>query len=62
MDERLRGSGREGESELIIQRLLCPLINEAFKLLGEGGVVSGRPGDVDIVFIRGKPQYSTLYC
>ena len=56
------GSGGDevGESELIIQRLLCPLINEAFKLLGEGGVVSGRPGDVDIVFIRGEIQYVTL--
>ena len=37
----------------IQERLLCPLINEAFKLLGEGGVPSDRPGDVDVIFLRG---------
>ena len=41
-------------NEIIIQRILYPLINEAFKLLGEGGVPSGRPGDVDIIFVKGK--------
>ena len=37
----------------IQERLLYPLVNEAFKLLGEGGVPSDRPGDVDIIFLRG---------
>ena len=41
---------RERTAERVTQRLLYPLINEAFKLLGEGGVVSARPGDIDIVF------------
>ena len=48
-------------NEIIIQRVLYPLINEAFKLLGEGGVPSGRPGDVDIIFVKGKNCYITLY-
>ena len=48
-------------NEIIIQRVLYPLINEAFKLLGEGGVPSGRPGDVDIIFVKGKKCYITLY-
>ena len=44
---------RESTTERVVQRLLYPLINEAFKLLGEGGVVSARPGDIDIVFLKG---------
>jgi hypothetical protein len=44
---------RQGTAERVVQRLLYPLINEAFKLLGEGGVVSARPGDIDIVFLKG---------
>lgn len=43
--------------EIIIQRLLYPLINEAFKLLGEGGVPSGRPGDIDIIFVKGRKSF-----
>lgn len=43
----------ESTAERVTQRLLYPLINEAFKLLGEGGVVSSRPGDIDIVFLKG---------
>ena len=39
--------------DAIQQRLLYPLINEAFRLLGEGGVPSDRPGDVDVIFLRG---------
>ena len=35
------------------KRLLYCLINEGFRLLGEGGVVSYRPGDVDIVYNYG---------
>ena len=31
-------------------RLLYCLLNEGFRLLGEGGVVSYRPGDIDIVY------------
>lgn len=34
-------------------RLLYSLINEGFRLLGEGGVVSYRPGDIDIVYTYG---------
>jgi 3-hydroxyacyl-CoA dehydrogenase len=45
---------RERVDELITQRLLYPLINEAFKLLEQGGAVSGRPGDIDIVFLKGQ--------
>lgn len=44
---------KEGTAERVVQRLLYPLINEAFKLLGEGGVVSARPGDIDIIFLKG---------
>lgn len=44
---------RENTAERVVQRLLYPLINEAFKLLGEGGVVSARPGDIDIIFLKG---------
>ena len=50
---------RESTAERVTQRLLYPLINEAFKLLGEGGVVSARPGDIDIVFLKGT--YSSIY-
>jgi 3-hydroxyacyl-CoA dehydrogenase len=56
---------RERVGELITQRLLYPLINEAFKLLEQGGAVSGRPGDIDIVFLKGsntaKRSY-VVYC
>ena len=34
-------------------RLLYCLINEGFKLLGEGCVLSNRPGDIDIVYNYG---------
>ena len=34
-------------------RLLYCLLNEGFRLLGEGGVVSYRPGDIDIVYTYG---------
>lgn len=44
---------RESTAKRVTQRLLYPLINEAFKLLGEGGVVSARPGDIDVVFLKG---------
>jgi 3-hydroxyacyl-CoA dehydrogenase/enoyl-CoA hydratase/carnithine racemase len=39
--------------EEIMERLLYPLINEGFKVLSDRGVVSGRPGDIDIIFIMG---------
>ena len=45
---------KRATDEYIVQRLLFPVINEAFKLLGEGGVPSGRPGDVDIIFVKGN--------
>jgi 3-hydroxyacyl-CoA dehydrogenase len=43
----------------VTQRLLFALVNEGFKLLGEGGVLSYRPGDVDIIYVRGYgwPSY-----
>ena len=34
-------------------RLIYPLINEAFKILADGGVVSMRPGDIDAIFVLG---------
>jgi 3-hydroxyacyl-CoA dehydrogenase len=37
----------------VLQRLLFPLINEGFKVLEERGVLSGRPGDVDIILVLG---------
>jgi len=37
----------------ILRRILFPLINEGFKLLGEGIVVSDRPGDVDVLYVQG---------
>lgn len=39
--------------EEIVQRLVYPLVNEALKVLEDGGMLSGRPGDVDMVFILG---------
>jgi 3-hydroxyacyl-CoA dehydrogenase/enoyl-CoA hydratase/carnithine racemase len=43
----------------VTQRLLFALANEGFKLLGEGGVLSYRPGDIDIIYVRGYgwPSY-----
>ena len=38
---------------LILRRLLLPLINEGFRLLGEGIVVSDRPGDIDVLYVQG---------
>jgi hypothetical protein len=52
---------RERVGELITQRLLYPLINEAFKLLEQGGAVSGRPGDIDIVFLKGSNTAKRFY-
>lgn len=49
---------RESTAERVVQRLLYALINEAFKLLGEGGVVSARPGDIDIIFLKGVQSSS----
>ena len=37
----------------IRQRLLFSLVNEGFRLLGEHGCVSDRPGDIDIVYTHG---------
>jgi 3-hydroxyacyl-CoA dehydrogenase/enoyl-CoA hydratase/carnithine racemase len=37
----------------ILRRIILPLINEGFKLLGEGTVVSDRPGDVDVLYVQG---------
>ena len=54
------GSTKAAVRAVIQQRLLYPLVNEAFRLLGEGGVPSDRPGDVDIIFLRGYgwPAYT----
>ena len=43
----------------IIKRLLYPLLNEAFRLLGEGVVSSDRPGDIDVLYVYayGWPPY-----
>lgn len=35
------------------ERLLYSLVNEGFRLLGEHGCVSDRPGDVDVVYTHG---------
>lgn len=59
LESALVEGARERVDELITQRLLYPLVNEAFKLLEQGGVVSGRPGDVDIVFLRGQSPHAT---
>jgi len=40
-------------SSILLDRLLFSLINEGFKSLGEGGVLSFRPGDIDVIFTRG---------
>ena len=37
----------------ILDRLLMPLINQGFHLLGEGIVASDRPGDIDVVYVQG---------
>jgi len=37
----------------IQRRLLLSLANEGFKALGEGGVLSYRPGDIDVIYVRG---------
>jgi 3-hydroxyacyl-CoA dehydrogenase len=37
----------------IINRLLFSLCNEGFNSLGEGGVVSFRPGDIDVIYSKG---------
>ena len=54
------GDTKAAVRAVIQQRLLYPLVNEAFRLLGEGGVPSDRPGDVDIIFLRGYgwPAYT----
>ncbi len=43
----------------ITKRLLYPLLNEAFRLLGEGVVSSNRPGDIDVLYVYayGWPPY-----
>ena len=50
----------------ILARLIFPLINEAFKILTEGGVVSRRPGDIDVIFVLGYgwPSFKggVLFC
>lgn len=57
-------SGTTGGSTMtpaeILQRLLFSLMNEGFRLLGEGGVVSNRPGDIDIIYCYGYgwPAYA----
>jgi len=35
------------------ERLLYSLVNEGFRLLGEHGCVSDRPGDIDVVYTHG---------
>ena len=60
-DSSTYGSASKAATRAVIQqRLLYPLVNEAFRLLGEGGVPSDRPGDVDIIFLRGYgwPAYT----
>ena len=44
---------REQVDKEVELRLLYCLINEAFKLLGEGCVLSNRPGDIDIIYNYG---------
>lgn len=39
------------EPKEILERLLCPLINEGFKILEEG--IAYRPGDIDVVWVAG---------
>ncbi len=43
----------------IKKRLLFCLINEGFKLLGENGCTSDRPGDIDVIYMHGYgfPSY-----
>ena len=53
---RSRSSSATSEipnSSILLDRLLFSLINEGFKSLGEGGVLSFRPGDIDVIFTRG---------
>lgn len=40
-------------SKEIVERALFPLVNEGFKILGDGGVISHRPGDIDVVYLNG---------
>jgi 3-hydroxyacyl-CoA dehydrogenase len=42
---------REMADEMILQRLLYPMINEAAKILGEG--VAERAGDIDAIWVHG---------
>jgi hypothetical protein len=39
--------------DYILRRVIYPIINEGFKLLGDGGIISNRPGDVDIALVYG---------
>ena len=67
------GSGSGGDSLIneveILERLLFSLINEGFRLLGENGVLSNRPGDIDVIYnygygfpaYRGGPMFWIEY-
>ena len=48
---------REHSTEEILQRCLYPLINEGFRILGEG--VALRAADIDVVWATGYgfPRY-----
>ena len=41
----------------VIQRLLFPMINEAFNILDEG--MAQRPSDIDVCYVHGY-RYSSL--
>ena len=40
------------QEELCLQRLLFPMINEAFNILDEG--MAQRPADIDVCYVHGK--------
>eukprot|EP00041_Stephanoeca_diplocostata_P031142 m.963652 g.963652 ORF g.963652 m.963652 type:complete len:711 (-) comp23897_c0_seq4:2494-4626(-) len=37
--------------DVVLQRLLCPMINEAFSILDEG--IAVRPSDIDVCYVHG---------
>jgi 3-hydroxyacyl-CoA dehydrogenase len=44
---------KEKQRDNVLNRLICVLANEGFKVLEDGGLESNRPGDIDLIFIHG---------